>query len=73
MRRNKKDKEKKKKRGGKIVIVLILLILIGLGSFFGYSIYRNGGGLQGLLATILGQNAEKLENLDPINVLLLRY
>lgn len=73
MRRDKKSKEKKrKKRSSKIVVILILLIMFGLGSYLGYSIHKNGGGLQGLLATVLGQDAEKLENLDPINVLLLR-
>ncbi len=72
MRRNKKEKEKKrKKRSGKIIFILILLMVIGLGSYLGYSIHKNGGGLQGLLATVLGQDAEKLENLDPINILLL--
>lgn len=73
MRRDKKDKTKKKKKHiGKIVITIILLIMIALGAFLGYSIHINGGGLQGLLATLLGQNAEKLEDLDPINVLVLR-
>ena len=71
MRRDKKKKQKMKRRG-KTIFILILLIIIGLGSYLGYSIHKNGGGLQGLLATVLGQDAEKLENLDPINVLLLR-
>ena len=43
-----------------------------LGIFFGYSIHKNGGGLQGILATVLGQDIEKLENLDTINILVLR-
>lgn len=73
MRKDKKEKEKKrKKRNGKIIFILILFIIIGLGGYLGYSIHKNGGGLQGLLATVLGQDAEKLENLDPINILLLR-
>ena len=73
MRRDKKSKQKKKNKTiGKIAIALILLIMVGLGSYLGYSIQVNGGGLQGLLATILGQDAEKLENLDTMNVLVLR-
>ncbi len=73
MRRDKKSKEKKrKKRSSKFIMILILLIILSLGCYLGYSIYKNGGGLQGLLATVLGQDAEKLENLEPINVLLLR-
>lgn len=30
------------------------------------------GGLQGILATLLGQDTEKLENLDTIDILVLR-
>ena len=72
MGKRKKDKEKKKRHIGKIIFVIILILLIFLGSFFGYLIYRNGGGMQGLVATVLGQDEEKLQNLDPLNVLILR-
>jgi len=68
----KNKKSKKKKNGiGKILFVCIVFLLIGLGAYLGYSISINGGGLQGFLATILDQDATKLENLDTINVLLL--
>ncbi len=73
MRNEKKKKSKKKKKGlKKIFIIFILFFMIVLGSYFGYSISINGGGLQGLLATVLDQDTEKLEDLDTINVLLLR-
>lgn len=73
MRRDKKNKQKEKNKTiGKVAIALILLIMVALGSYLGYSIQVNGGGLQGLLATVLGQDAEKLENLDIMNVLVLR-
>lgn len=73
MRKDKKNKTKRKNKNiGKVAIAFILLIMIGLGAYLGYSIQANGGGLQGLLATILGQDAEKLENLDTMNVLVLR-
>ncbi len=65
-------KQKKKKKNGRKIMLLILLIIIALGIFFGYSIHKNGGGLQGILATVLGQDIEKLENLDTINILVLR-
>ncbi len=68
----KKDK-KKSGNGGKIVVILILLVMFVIGSYFGYSIAKNGGGLQGVLATILGQDIEELEDLDTIDVLVLRY
>ena len=76
MRRDKRKKEKakKKKKGifGKVVLFLLLILLTGLGAYLGYSITKNGGGLQGLLATALGQDIEQLEEVDPINILVLR-
>ena len=69
----KREKKKEKKNIGKIVLGIILFLIIFLGAYLGYSIQRHGGGMQGVLATILGQDAEVLENLDPINVLVLRY
>ena len=69
MRRRKKEK---KKNTGKIILLIILFIMVFLGAYLGYSIQRNGGGVQGVLATILGQDAEVLENLEPINILVLR-
>ena len=72
MRRVGSEEKKEKKNIGKVIIIIIFISLIALGSFLGYSIHKNGGGLQGLLATILGQDAEKLENLDTINILVLR-
>lgn len=66
-------REKEKKNSfGKIILVIILLFIIFLGTYLGYRIQKNGGGMQGILATFLGQDAETLENLEPINVLLLR-
>ena len=67
-----KKEEKKKKNTGKIILLMILLLLLIVGGYLGYSIAKNGGGLQGVLATILGQDMEKLEDLDTINVLLMR-
>ena len=69
---SRKKRKEKKGNTGKIILVIFLILVIGLGSYLGYSISRNGGGLQGVLATVLGQDIEKLENLDTINVLLLR-
>lgn len=73
MGKGKRVKEKKKKKkAGKSIFILILFLIIGLGAYFGYSIYENGGGMQGVLATVLGQDIEKLEDVDTINVLVLR-
>lgn len=67
-----KEKKKKKKGKGKVILILLFVLIIGLGGYLGYSIQQNGGGLQGVLATVLGQDIEKLENLDTIHVLVLR-
>lgn len=76
MRKDKKEKKKKekknKKNSKKIVLIIVLILMIVLGSYLGYRIQKNGGGLQGILATVLGQDADKLEEVDPINILVLR-
>ena len=69
-----KNKNKNKKSSvGKWIIIFLLLIITLLGAFFGYTVYKNGGGLQGVLATVLGQDMDELEDLDTINILVLRY
>ena len=72
MRKDKKEKKKTKKKSSKFFLVFILILMIVLGAYLGYRIQKNGGGLQGILATVLGQDAEKLENVEPINILVLR-
>lgn len=73
MRRDKKSKTKKKKKiFGKLIAIIIVFLFTGLGAYLGYSISKNGGGLQGLLATVLGQDIEDLQDLDTINILVLR-
>ena len=70
MGRRKKEK-KKKSNVGKFILVIVLFLILILGSYLGYSVAKNGGGLQGILATVLGQDMEKLEDLDTIDVLVL--
>lgn len=65
-----RKKEKKKRLINPLTIIIILVL--GCGVFLGYNIQAKGGGLQGLIATFLGQDTETLENLDTITVLLLR-
>lgn len=66
-----KAKTKEKTGFGKIILILIFLIIICMGITFGIKVYKNGGGLQGLLAATLGQDMEKLQDLDTIYVLVL--
>lgn len=67
-----REKKKEKKHTGKLILIIILVLIAFLGAYLGYSIQIRGGGIQGVLATILGQDAEVLENLDPMNILVLR-
>ena len=74
----KAEKEKKPKKKTKtvrkvkrVVVALLLLSIVGAVTLFGYKIYENGGGLTGTLATLLGQDTENLENLEPIQVLIM--
>lgn len=69
---NKKDKKNKKKSKvlGKILL-LLLIILIALIIGIAYKTKKNGGGVQGLLSTLVGHDEETLKNLDPIQVLLM--
>ncbi|MGN1327140.1 MAG: LCP family protein [Clostridia bacterium] len=70
--KKKENKKRKKNRGVmKTVVTLLCLLIIAGFSFLGYKIYKNGGGLTGTLATLLGESTEELENLEPIQVLIM--
>lgn len=75
------DKKEQKKKGGKrkkksrhiilkIFLVLLIIILLGVGYMI-YKTHQNGGGMTGLLTTVLGQEDIPLEEVDPINILVL--
>lgn len=69
----KKRKKKKSKIGlffRRIFIILILIIII-FSIIFYLKVKENEGGKQGIVATLLGQSIEDIENLGRINVLLL--
>ena len=76
-KRNKNKREdsnrKVKKKSGilKKILILLILILIGLAGFITYRTKQNGGGMQGLLSTLVGHTEETLKNLEPIQVLLM--
>ena len=67
----KKKKTKKKHRILRVFLIFILIIILFLGGFVGYSAYKNGWGLRGLLQTMTGQSEEALQNLPEFRVLLL--
>ena len=74
MEKQEKKHKKKKSKGRrilKIVCIIILILATLIGGFVVYSGYKNGWGLSGMLATVVGHDEETLKNLDEIQVLLL--
>lgn len=69
------QKAKKRKKGKlnwlRIILVLMLVILITWLIYFICQINKNGGGMQGMIATIVGHDAETLKDLEPLYVLVL--
>ena len=55
------SRKKKRRVVSKVLLVLLIVILAAAG-FLIYRINENGGGMQGMLATAFGHNAEKLKN-----------
>ena len=66
-----KKKTKKKSKTSSKILILLLIILIALVVGITYKTKQNGGGMTGLLSTLVGHDEETLKNLDPIQVLLM--
>ena len=64
-------KTKKKHIVLKIFLAIIFIIILFVGGFVGYSAYKHGWGMKGLIQTAIGQDEKKLKDLDPFTVLLL--
>ena len=67
----KNNKKKRKKKIGKKILLLFLFILLVTGGVFAYRVHRNGGGLSGMLATMVGHDENTKKNLGELKVLLL--
>ena len=65
-----KEKKKKKKIWKKILLILILFLLIA-GSCFAYKVYKNGWGLSGMLATVVGHDENTRKSLGEFKILIL--
>ena len=71
--KNKRFKKKLKtvRKVKRTVIIILFLGIIALGCTIGYKINNNGGGLTGALATLLGEDIEQINNLKPIEILIM--
>ena len=69
--KNTKKKPKKKMKMWKKILLVILLILLIAGGIFAYRVHRNGGGLSGMLATVVGHDEETRKSLGELQVLLM--
>ncbi len=67
---NKRKGKKKSRVLGKILLLLIIIFIALIGGV-AYKTQKNGGGMQGLLSTLVGHDEETLKNLEPIQVLLM--
>ena len=68
--KDKINKKRKKKTGKKILIFLLIILLIGIG-WFTYRTIKNGGGLSGMLATVVGHDENTKKDLKEIKVLIM--
>lgn len=67
--RGKKDR-KNKKGWKKVLLVIVIILLIAIG-WFTYRTIKNGGGLSGMLATVVGHDENTKKDLKEIKVLIL--
>ena len=64
-----KNRNKGSKKIGKKILLTIILIIIILLAYFGIQVVRNGGGMTGIVTTVVGSNSEKVKNLEDLYVL----
>lgn len=65
-----KNKKKKKKVWKKILLTFLLILLVA-GGVFAYRVYKNGGGMSGMLATMVGHDENTRKNLGEFRTLIL--
>ena len=67
----KKKIKRKKKHTVRNILLIILLIILVFAGWFTYRTIKNGGGLSGMLATVVGHDENTKKNLKEIKVLVL--
>ena len=65
----KKKKTKKKHKVLKRILLTILLVIIIAAGVFVYKVNKNGGGLAGIVTTIVGGNSDDISQLEDIYIL----
>ena len=72
-KQRKKEKRKKSKSWKifRIIIILVIIMALIFGGRFLYRMAKNGWGLQGFMATVMGHDEMTLKDLDPINFLVI--
>ena len=70
-RDKKEDKKKNKKHTLRKVLLTLLLIIIVIGIIFFIHVQKNGGGLKGIVTTVIGSSAEKEKELQDIYLLVM--
>ena len=68
--RNRRRTKAEKSTGKKILIGILIVLLLGI-AWFTYRTYKNGWGLSGMLATVVGHDENTKKNLSEIKVLIL--
>ncbi len=66
---NKKKNRKNKRHPVRTVFLGILLIIIAFAVYFMIKVQSNGGGVSGILTTIVGSNKDEIANLEDLYVL----
>lgn len=68
--KNNRKKKRRKKTWKKIILIFLLVLLIA-GGVFAYKVHKNGGGMSGMLATMIGHDENTKKNLGEFKTLLL--
>lgn len=66
----KKGGKKKRKVWKKILLIILIAIAIA-GGVFAYKVHKNGGGMSGMLATMVGHDENTKKNLGEFKCLVL--
>ena len=69
-KREKKGTTNKKKVWKKVLLIMLFIILIA-GSVFAYKVCKNGGGMSGMLATVVGHDENTKKKLGEFRCLIL--